>query len=115
MLDEAQRQTRLAKTGSAGEEDEVRRLQAAGLLVERLHPGRHTKARTVTALLDLRDVAVERHLERHDVPMERCLAHREEQTRCVLDRAASILADEREARELVRRAHEIPQRRGARN
>ncbi len=77
MLDEAEREARLSETGASGDEDEIRRLQAAGLRVERLQAGRHAGLGRVAALFDLRDVAVQRDLERHDVPVEGRLAHRE--------------------------------------
>ncbi len=113
MLDEAEREARLAETGAAGDEDEIRRLQAAGLRVERLQAGRHAGLGRVAALFDLRDVAVQRDLERHDVPVERRLAHREQQSRGILDGPAGVVANEREPRDLVRGADELPQLRGA--
>src|SRR4029077_3797441 len=115
VLDEAQREARLPKARAARDEDEVGRLQAAGLRVERLQSGQDAGLGLVAALLDLRDVPIERDLERDDVPVQRRLADREQEALRVLDRAARILANERQSRDLIRCADELPELRGPRD
>src|SRR5439155_25546281 len=75
VLHDVQRETRLPEPGSAGDEDEVGRLQASGLLVERLETRLDPDAQ-IASRIDLFRIATQRDIERDDVAMERRLAER---------------------------------------
>ena len=111
MLDDVQGEARLSETRTTRDEDEVGRLQAPGLRVERIEPRLDPDAK-VAALVDLLRVPAERRLERHDVAVERRLAHGEEQLLRVRDRGCGLFARQCEPGDLVRDADEAAEERG---
>src|SRR5207247_10377841 len=112
VFDDVQREARLAKTGTARDEDEIGGLESTGLLVDRLDARANPEAH-VTARVDLFGVAAERDVQRDDIPMERRFAHREEQLLRVRYRGGRFLAGQRETGDPVGDADQAAKERGA--
>src|SRR5438034_987470 len=103
VLDDVERETRLAKTRTACDQDQIGGLQTAGLLVDRLDSGADTDAE-VAARVDLLGIAAQRDVQRNDIAVERRFAHGEEELLRVRHGGRGLLASEGEARDLVRDA-----------